>query len=154
MTLEQVGFYHLERTGPLDVVPSLVDKIYNRGLKSWIYHPDKALLKEMDRVIWTFSQQSFVPHCLEGDESMAHASSILSAQLPPKEGGKIDVFIALAPYAVEEDLPDVSRVVDMFESQDSAVLAQARERWRFYREKEISCAYWIQTSEGKWVQKS
>ena len=66
MAFNQVAFYHLQKTGVLDSLPALVDKIYGLGLKAFIYHIDESVLSDLDKTLWTYTPLSFIPHEVVG----------------------------------------------------------------------------------------
>jgi DNA polymerase-3 subunit chi len=145
--LEQVGFYHLGRGDVLTTLPPLVDKIYSMGFKSHIYHIERPFLEELDRVLWTYTPLSFIPHCLDCDH-LEPAQVVLSDSLIFSNNPT--VFIGLSPYDPENiDIP-IKRIVDMFEDRDELQIENARNRWKFFKNRGLKCTYWTQSKEGKW----
>ena len=110
-----------------------MDKAWQRGLKVWIWTGDNEHLREMDDLLWTFRQDSFVPHetFVSGDANAApEAPVILSADenAPPA----MDVLINLSGRLPALDqLPE--RVAEFVGPEEEA-RAQGRERFRGYRE--------------------
>lgn len=132
----------------MTTLPPLIDKIYSLGLTGRIYHTDRSFLEELDRVLWTYTPLSFIPHCLEGGEGESEAAFILTAQ--SAASAKADVFVALSPYDTASVPTSAKRVVDMFEGREEAHIQQARERWTAFQKAGLKCLYWTQTPEGKW----
>ncbi len=146
--LEQVGFYHLEKTGVFDTLPTLIDKIYSLGLRCCVYHENQEFLEKLDKVLWTYTPLAFIPHGLEGEEHALETPVWLSSQLTFSNNP--DVFIALSSYDSECLSSDIKRVVDMFEGKDEQALGDARKRWKSFQQANVKCIYWTQTLQGKW----
>ncbi|PLX29873.1 MAG: hypothetical protein C0582_02485 [Alphaproteobacteria bacterium] len=151
MSLEQAAFYHLQKTGVLDSLPALVDKIYGLGLRTFIFHQDRGFLQELDRVLWTYTPLSFIPHGVLGSDSpekLSFSPVWLSNDLSKSDD--FDVLVALSPYPVEEISEKIKRVVDMFDGTLETDVQQARDRWQAFSKNKTPCVYWTQSLEGKW----
>jgi DNA polymerase-3 subunit chi len=88
-------------------------------------------LAVLDRLLWNFTPQDFVAHCLaEADEELVHASPVLLTATP-RAAPHHEVLLNMLP-----DVPDgfgrFDRLVEVVSSQDESDRAAARARWRHY----------------------
>ena len=84
----------------------------------------------LDNLLWTFSQNSFVPHQLSA-ESNSRESPVVIGEHPP-EAEETDVVISVADDPVS-DFTAYSRIVEVVGSEDDEK-ASGRNRFRYYRE--------------------
>ena len=114
----------------------LAEKVWRLGHRVYLLAADPVAANELDELLWTFSQGSFVPHALckpeEGANHYADDHPVLIGHHEPPTAFS-DVLISLAP-----DVPAwfsrFTRVVEMVGAGEDDK-TRARERFRFYRER-------------------
>lgn len=96
-----------------------------------VYVPDSTLAEQLDRLLWTQPQLSFVPHCPADSPLAAETPIVLTAALdaPLHEQCLLNLSNALPPT-----FSRFERLVEVV-SLDEAERAAARERARFYRDR-------------------
>lgn len=93
--------------------------------------PDASLAEQLDRLLWTFSPVSFVPHCQASDKLADSTPVVLSCRPALPEQSRFDVLFNLGetiPVGFDR-FPRLIEIVD--EATGNKQLA--RERYRFYR---------------------
>ncbi len=63
--MTQIDFYILQSESEdswLRFVCKIVDKAFNRDMVVFIYSSDEYISQQLDKLLWTFSQNSFLPH--------------------------------------------------------------------------------------------
>lgn len=130
----KVDFYVLEESGPssrLRLACRIAEKAYLAGQAVLIWHTDPIELAELDDLLWTFADRSFVPHeTLLAPGAATEAPVLLSAGVVPER--RHDVLINLADE-VPPFLERVERVADIVDGEESRRRA-GRARFRAYRE--------------------
>lgn len=109
----------------------LADKAYNLGHTVYILTASDAQAAALDDLLWTFRQDSFIPHeryPLAGEES----SPVLIGTVAPVEASA-QVLINFTDR-LPEGFERYERVVELVD-QNPDVLAKSRERFRQYRER-------------------
>ena len=109
----------------------LVEKVYGLGRKAYIHAGSDAEARHLDRLLWTFRDQSFVPHGRVEEADRELTPVLLGWQGDPL--GEEDVLINLAPE-VPGFFSRFDRVVEIMDS-DPEVRRAGRERYRFYRDR-------------------
>ena len=112
----------------------LADKAYNLGHTVYLLTASEAQAAVLDDLLWTFRQDSFIPHeryPLAGEES---SPVLIGATLPAEVNRQV-----LINYTdgLPEGFERFERVVELVDSQPE-VLAKSRERFRQYREKGLT----------------
>jgi DNA polymerase-3 subunit chi len=134
MGVPRIDFYVLpdqKENGRALLACRLADKAYGLGHTVYVFTASEARAAALDDLLWTFRQDSFVPHeryPLVGEEG----SPVLVGTAAP---ATVDaqVLINLAD-ALPEGFERYERVVELVD-QHPEVLAQSRERFRQYREQ-------------------
>ena len=109
----------------------LTEKAYSLKNQIYIYTADESQANEFDELLWTYRAGSFVPH----------------QQLSAQDGQCCPVLIghADAPEGLNQVLINLDKTVPLFfsrfervveiVSQDETQRQQARERFKFYRDR-------------------
>ena len=131
----QVDFYLLSDSEPraaLKTACRLAEKACDQGLKVVVRTDSSAATAQFDDLLWTFSDRSFVPHCIwPGDPQLVAATPVLVANSSGPDTHR-GVLINLAPRA-PDDGTVFERVLEIVAADDAAKQL-ARSRWRSYRD--------------------
>ncbi len=123
--------FHFNAADKLRYGCRLVRKIYHARHKVLVWCDDAVRLDEFDRMLWTFSQQDFIPHVGAGDPLAAETPVLLAAE--PIETPFHEVLVNLG-CATPPMFSRFDRLIEVVAS-GQADREAARERWRFYRDR-------------------
>jgi len=104
-----------------------------------IHCPNLALARELDRLLWTYREESFLPHGLVGETNAALTPVLISADGEP--ASEDQVLINLSPE-VPEFFARFERLCEPLD-HDPAVRQAGRTRWKYYRD----CGYRVEHHE-------
>ena len=105
-------------------------KAWQTGKRVLIHAPGAEEARHLDRLLWTFREQSFVPHAQLGQgEPLINPVLIGDATQAPDEH---DVMINLA-FEVPPGFSRFQRLAECVDN-DQAARAASRERYRYYRD--------------------
>jgi DNA polymerase-3 subunit chi len=131
----KVDFYLLGAADPrarLTTACRLAEKAYDQGLRVAVRTASPSETAELDELLWTFSDRSFVPHAVwPAEPALAEHTPVLiaSGTLPDSHG---DVLINLGPEA-PADPAQFARICEIV-GADADDKRRARVRWRSYSE--------------------
>ncbi|HVW91372.1 MAG TPA: DNA polymerase III subunit chi [Devosia sp.] len=149
--MPEVLFYHLE-TQPLErVIPILLEKTLERGWKAVVEvgSPDRAEM--LDRLLWTYRDESFLPHGLAGAGDEADQPILITTGTENPNGAEVRFF---ADRAVPQSAEGYRRIVFLFSGHDPDAVTEARAAWRALREGQGNeLTYWQQDENGRWVKR-
>jgi DNA polymerase-3 subunit chi len=112
----------------------LAEKAYHKQHHIYIHTASQEQASMLDNLLWTFNQGSFLPHdLLPGNGSPAAPISIGYQDAPDID---YDVMINLSE-AIPPFFSRFTRVAEVVD-QAPASRSQARERYRFYRDRGYS----------------
>jgi DNA polymerase-3 subunit chi len=142
----EVWFYHLERSSLEQVLPELLEKTLQRGWRARVSSASRERLETLDAFLWTWRDDSFLPHGLAGESFDARQPVLLGE-------GPGNVNAAQALFVLDGDPGDLGsyeRCVVIFDGRDEAALATARSLWSGYRKAGHGVTYWRQGESRGW----
>ncbi len=143
----EIWFYHLERSSLYQVLPTLLEKTLERGWRALIKSSHAHRLDELDERLWTFDEESFLPHG-RADQPHADRQPVLLSESGENLNGAQALFIVDdAELGATEG---IERCFIIFDGRDERALQQARARWKTLKTDGANLAYWRQTDEGRW----
>ncbi|MBS0319109.1 MAG: DNA polymerase III subunit chi [Proteobacteria bacterium] len=126
-----IDFYtHVD--APLEFAARLVAKAWSQHGSVRVLTPDRVTSDRLDRLLWTQSQLSFVPHC-RLDSPLAAETPVLVDE-SPEHAGPAAVLVNLA-HEPCNFFSRFERVAEIVGTADDDAIAAARSRFRFYRER-------------------
>lgn len=128
--MTRVDFY-FNAADKMQVACRLAGKAAASGSRLLVYAPDPATLQRIDRMLWTWPATGFVPHCGASDAIAAETPVLLDSATEAAAG--CEVLLNLSP----ETPPAFERFERVLEvvGRDDEDRLQARDRYRFYRER-------------------
>ena len=135
--MTQVDFYISESDsddGRLRLACKIVEKATQLDHHVFIHSTSDDEARQLDELLWTFSQGSFIPHrIMRGEVGEPPLEPVLIGVNQPPAPGRWNVLINLAA-----DVPDFfsryERVAEVVDA-NAARREQSRERYRFYRDR-------------------
>ncbi len=143
-------FYHLEGSTIENVLPELLEKTLAKGWRALVKLPQDRLA-EMDDLLWTFRDDSFLPHGRD-DEPMADWQPILLSSNADKAVGFDAVF--LLGGAKVSDMSGVERAMVMINGRSESDVKKERGRWKQLKDAGAELAYYQQNVRGSWEKKA
>jgi DNA polymerase-3 subunit chi len=153
--MSEVLFYHLEKRSLDEVLPGLVERTLARGWRALIRTDSADRAQAIDTLLWTWSDESFLPHAQLGDGDAARQPVLITVE--PGNPNRADVLFLVGgamPAIWNEDVLPLARVVVLFDGRDAAALSAAREAWKQAREFGHEATYWRQSAQGKWEKQT
>jgi len=147
-------FYHLERRALEDVLPGLVEKSLQRGWRAAIKTDSAERSDALDTLLWTYDDQSFLPHAQAGDGDPAAQPVLISVEEGNPNSAQIFFYVGGAMPADWNGLQGLARVVLLFDGKDSQALAYARTAWKEAKAAGHDVTYWKETPAGKFEKQN
>jgi DNA polymerase-3 subunit chi len=143
--MAEVWFYHLERTSLEQALPELLEKVLARGWKGQVRLRDAARVEALDQHLWTWRDDSFLPHGPAGEPHAARQPILLTTEAENVNGAEA---LLLVDGAEPGDLAGYERVMVLFDGNDEAALATARAQWSALKARGEDLSYWRQEGRG------
>jgi DNA polymerase-3 subunit chi len=148
--MTDVRFYHLQKS-PLEVaLPQLLERVLAGGFRAVVLAGSDARVEALNSLLWTYREESFLPHGSESDGNAAAQPIWLTAE--DENPNRADVLV-LTDGAESNQISAYVRCCEMFDGRDDEAVAFARARWTTYKAAGHELTYWQQTPQGGWEKK-
>jgi DNA polymerase-3 subunit chi len=118
----------------LKVACKIVDKAFELDHHVFVHASTDDEARQLDELLWTFSQGSFIPHRVVREPLMEPPRErVLIGMTEPPATGRWDVLVNLAPQ-VPEFFSRYERVAEVVDA-NAERRERSRERYRFYRDR-------------------
>ena len=108
----------------------LIRKAYQAGQPT-IVVAEPARLQAFDELLWTFSQNDFVPHCMAGTPLAAQTPIVLATNLDDVPHHQVLLNLGAT---VPAQFARFERLLEVVGNAHDELIA-GRERYRFYRDR-------------------
>jgi DNA polymerase-3 subunit chi len=125
-------FYHLTRSPLEAAMPMILSRAVGQGWRVVVRGTDAERMAWLDERLWLGPEEGFLPHGLAGGP---HDDLVEGAEVAPAEcAGRERVWI-------------------LFDGNDAAAVARARELWSALTGAGVKAQYWSEES-GRWAMKT
>ena len=148
--MTEILFYQLERQ-PLDqVLPCLLEKTLERGLRAVVQAGSEERLEALDALLWTYAEDSFLPHGTARDGFSDQQPVFLTVTEANPNGSAVRFFVDGADGT---ELSGYTRIVYLFDGRDDDARGKAREQWKRVKAEGHAVTFWQQNDRGRWEKK-
>ena len=149
-------FYHLEHRTMEDVLPGLLERTRERGLRALLRVGSAERMEALDAHLWTYSEQTFLAHgtAAEGHPSRQPIYLTTEQENPNKAEVLFLVGQAMPADWGAPSLAEFTRIVVLFEGRDPEALGGARAAWQNAKEAGHDVTYWKESPSGKWEKQA
>jgi DNA polymerase III subunit chi len=148
--MTEVLFYHLQT--PIEkVLPNLLERSLARGWRVAVQAASDDRVEALDAHLWTFSDDSFLPHGTDREANASEQPILLTADAGNHNGASVRFLIDGAP--LPSDAASYQRLVLLFDGDDDEAVAAARERWTAAKAQGFDVTYWQTDEHGRWQRK-
>lgn len=135
---DQIDFYILSNADQqvkMQFACRIVQKAYDQGLKVYLQTENAEHCDQVNEMLWTFSQGSFIPHTICSDNSQDWNDFPVQLGLESDVNLDADLLINLVSRP-PRSFQAFHRIADLV-GDEPADKAAGRDRFRFYREQGI-----------------
>ena len=144
--MAEIFFYHLDQQ-PLELIlPDLVRRGLERGIRMVIETVNPDNLSRLSEILWKVEDVAFLAHGF-GEDAPHRQPLWLCAG---KENPNCAAYRFYVDGAMPESLDGLQRALIMFEAMSEDVLARARNEWKKRKAEGHAISYWKQDENGKW----
>ena len=141
----EYGFYHLTRTALEPALGRLLERVLASGQRAVVVASSAERVEALNRSLWTFGRDSFLPHGTRNDGFAEDQPVFLTDEADYPNGATV---LVLVDGAELEPPPQFTRCLYLFDGNDEAAVAAARALWRQLQERVAALTYWQQTERG------
>ncbi len=146
-----INFYHLTRDTLASALPKLAARAYAQGLRTVIRATDDVRVKMIDELLWTYEDDSFLPHGTARNNHADLQPIFISTEADNPNGAKL---LMLVDNRLDDDIDQFERCFYLFEGHDNEQVNAARAAWKQLKSQGLTLNYWQQGDSGKWEKKA
>ena len=149
--MTEVLFYHLQDIALEAVLPPLLEKSLARGWRVVVQASTEACADALDAHLWTYRDDSFLPHATWRAADAADQPVILAVEEGNPNGAQVRFLVDNA--ALPADGERYERMVMVFNGDDPQALTVARAAWTTSKTRGFAVTYWQTDEQGRWQRK-
>jgi len=144
--MTEFRFHHLARATLDQALPRILEEALAGGESAIVEAPDTSLLEALDERLWTYADDSFLPHGLARDGDPAGQPVLLTSARDNPNGATLRVLVGGAQPL---PIPPEPVVILLFDGRDEGQLAAARAQWTALKTAGEAISYWRE-GQGGW----
>jgi DNA polymerase III subunit chi len=132
----RVDFYVLTNSDPnqkLLTACRLIEKAYNNGHRVFVYCDNQTQAHDVDELLWTYKEESFIPHNLQGEGP--EPSPAVQIGYDPKLCNYNDILINLSE-SIPVFFTQFKRTLEIV-ATDEAAKEISRQHYRYYKQNNL-----------------
>jgi DNA polymerase-3 subunit chi len=149
--MTDVLFYHLQDMTVERVLPPLLEKSLERGWRVAIQAGSEERVDALDGHLWTYREESFLPHGTFRDADAAAQPVVLVTDESNPNTAHVRFIVDVA--GLPRDCDTYERVVLVFNGDDDEALTAARAAWSDGKARGFATTYWQADERGRWQQR-
>jgi DNA polymerase III subunit chi len=150
--MAELYFYHLQNQPLEAVLPTLLEKSLERRWRVVVQAGSSERVEALDALLWTYRDNSFLPHgCVRDANEAEHPIWLTAGDDNPNAA---DVRMLVDGAELPAEPARYSRVVVIFDGNEPEALEAARQQWRQGKELGLDVAYWQQADGGRWQRQN
>lgn len=151
--MSRIDFYHLQKQTLEQVLPKLVEKAYATGKNIKIKVGNEARVEFINSLLWTYSDESFIPHGSKKDGFAKEQPIWLSSE--DDNPNQAEMLFLVDGAAIElSEIKNFERIFNIFDGNVEESLQQARLFWKELSATEEEKNYFQQDENGRWNKKA
>ncbi len=151
--MSEIFFYHLELRPLEQVLPILLEKTIERGLKAIVQTSNIANEQILSDILWSYREDSFLAHLAVSNSdnfALSEQPILITSQKHNPNRADFRFFVDGSEFFVSEEY---KRHIYLFDGHNSEAVLTAREEWKKLA-KNHDLTYWQQDNSGIWHKKS
>jgi DNA polymerase-3 subunit chi len=148
--MTDIRFYHMQQKKLEQALPEILGKALERQYRIIVKAGSIERLEALNNSLWTSDPDSFLPHGMIKDGHEADQPVWLTTE---DDNPNQATVLVLTDGATSAAVGNFDLCCEIFDGNDDAAVAAARERWKTYKDKGYSLAYFQQDDAGKWQKK-
>ena len=149
--MSEFRFLHLERRRIDQALPDLLEDALAAGWRVVIQAASEERVEALNERLWTYSDDSFLPHGSARDgDAQAQVVYLTAADDNPNDA-RLRVLLSGVPAAAFVEA-GYERIALLFDGRDEEAVAEARREWTEVKAVGAAPTYWREAEEGGWAR--
>jgi DNA polymerase III subunit chi len=146
--MTEVRFYHMERQGIEQVLPSLLMKALENGHRILVKTRDESEAERLNEILWVFRPDIFLPHGTKKDGYDAQQPIYLTSS----NDNPNNADMLILAQGAESEISTFKLCCELLDGKDPEQIDLGRAHWKKYKDEGHALTYW-QQGEKTWEKK-
>jgi DNA polymerase-3 subunit chi len=149
-------FYELARRSIDATLPDLVERTLERGWRGVIRTESTERADAIDTLLWTYKEQSFLPHAQLGDGKAERQPVLITVEDVNPNGANVLFLVGGAewPNLEAQEWCMLSRIVVIFDGRDETALARAEKIMKAATDLRHEVTWWKESAAGTFEKRT
>ena len=153
--MAELWFYHLEEGRAEDMLPDLLRRALERGVRASVHAADAAGLQRLSAHLWAHEDVAFLPHGMDGEAAPAHQPIWLTTGQQAANDAAYRFYVDGLMPDLGNGAAEAERLMVLFAAADAAATDAARALWKEARASGHQVSYWQRDgASGRWVNRA
>jgi DNA polymerase III subunit chi len=150
--MTEIRFYHLQGRKPEEALPGILEAALAQGLRAVVEAPVAEWIEALDERLWTYADESFLPHGAARDGEPAAQPIFLTTEADNPNGARLRVLVggARAAPILDQAPAAYDQIVILFDGADDEARTAARAQWAELKAAGHAPTYWREGETGAW----
>jgi DNA polymerase-3 subunit chi len=144
--MSKISFYQVMNGEVIKFSCQLLEKCFQKNIKTFVQVVDDIAATAIDRTLWTFAQKSFIPHAMDTDPMPDKQPIYISSSDKCPINAKGLMLIGIDRL----DVKDFDRVMVMLDGTLPEELKRAEALMASFKNLGHEVEYYLQNSKGTW----
>ena len=152
--MAEVRFYALQRRRLEEALAELAQEGFAAGRRIAVQAGDAEQVASLDERLWTFDDESFLPHGLANAADGARQPLTIGEGGDNPNGAQWRIFVGgadLAPFLASET-QGYERLILLFDDTSDEAKAAARKAWTAAKAGTGEVGFWREGEDGAWAR--
>ena len=145
--MREANVYILSNLSWVKAFPKIMEVAVSKGAKVHVRCDSEAIVQEIDNLLWTYEQLSFLPHATDKDPMPNEQPIIISSQNKPLNSADV---LALVGKDIPENIQDYKKALILCDPKDASAKEATYKQIDFLKKNDFKIRYFKQNQNGAW----
>ena len=151
--MTQIIFYS---SAPLQVentLFTLIEKSLEKGLKSLLLFLDKEKCSVIDEKLWTYKQNSFLPHLSEDEEISDEVDIPIYLSTKNENPYEAELLFSI-DGSIPDNINNLERIIIVIDANDKILLEKYKKYYLDINKDFEDIVFYKSNDNGKWIEEN
>ena len=151
--MTQIIFYSSAPLRVENTLFTLIEKSLEKGYKSLLLFLDKENCSAIDEKLWTYKQNSFLPHSSEDEEISNEIDIPIYLSTKNENPYKAELLFSIDGF-LPDNINNFERLIIIIDVNDKVLLEEYRKYYLDIKKDFEDIVFYKSNDDGKWIEEN
>ena len=151
--MTQIIFYSSAPLRVENTLFTLIEKSLEKGLKSLLLFLDKEKCSVIDEKLWTYKQNSFLPHLSEDDEISDEIDVPIYLSTKNENPYEAELLFSIDGF-LPDNINNFERLIIIIDANDTILLEKYKKYYLDINKDFEDIVFYKSNDNGKWIEEN